>query len=104
MDLKSRKEKQITNLGAMSWAPFFHPSDDYIIFATNLHGFNNFELYIIDSNGRGDPIRVTHRDGFDGLPSFSNDGRTLTWTSNKTSSKNSQIFMANWNHELALEK
>ena len=102
MNLEDRKEHKITSLGVMSWAPFFHPSNDYLVFSTNLHGFNNFELYIVDRNGRGKPIRVTDRDGFDGLPSFSNDGQTITWTSNATTGGNSQIFTAKWNHDAAI--
>ena len=51
MDLAERKEKQLTFLGAMSWAPYFHPSGEYLIFATNLNGFANFELYLVDAAG-----------------------------------------------------
>ena len=36
-------QRQLTRLGAMSWAPYFHPSGEYLIFATNKHGFENFE-------------------------------------------------------------
>jgi roadblock/LC7 domain-containing protein len=43
--------KALTRLGAMSWAPYFHPSGDYLIFATNLQGFANFELYLVDAAG-----------------------------------------------------
>ncbi len=102
MDLAERKERQLTALGAMSWAPFFHPSGDYLIFATNKHGFDNFELYLVDAKGAKEPVRVTHTAGFDGLPVFSPDGKTLSWTSNRTPSKQSQIFLAGWNHEAAL--
>ncbi len=104
MNLDSRKEKKLTSLDAMSWAPFFHPSNKYLIFSTNLHGFNNFELYVVDVDGEKQPIRVTESDGFDGLPSFSPDGKTLSWTSNRTNDKKSQIFMANWNHEEMLSR
>ena len=104
MDLDSRKEIQLTDLDAMSWAPFFHPSNKYLIFSTNLHGFNNFELYVVDMGGEKQPIRVTESDGFDGLPCFSPDGKTLSWTSNRTNDKKSQIFMANWNHDEMLRR
>ena len=91
-------EKQLTRLGAMSWAPYFHPSGDYLIFATNKnHGFGNFELYLVDAAGEKEPVRVTYTDGFDGLPVFTPDGKKLAWTSNRTASKQSQIFLANWN-------
>jgi Tol biopolymer transport system component len=93
--------KQITRLGAMSWAPYFHPSGDYMIFATNLQGFANFELYIVDAAGTKDPVRITSTDGFDGLPVFSPDGSELAWTSNRTADKKSQIFIAKWNDTAA---
>ncbi len=103
MNADGSEPKQLTQLGAMSWAPFFHPSGEYLIFTTNLHGFGNFELYLVDATGEGKPARVTHTDGFDGLPAFSPDGRQLSWTSNRTPDKTSQLFLADWNHEAALE-
>ena len=96
-------KKRLTNLRAMSWAPFFHPSNKYLIFTTNLQGFQNFELYIVDFEGQKKPVRITNREGFDGLPSFSPDGNLLAWTSNANSSKKSQIYLADWNHEKAIE-
>jgi len=95
-------QRQLTGLGAMSWAPFFHPSGEYLVFATNKHGFENFELYLVDARGEKDPVRVTHTTGFDGLPTFSPDGKTLSWTSTRTPAGQSQIFLAGWNHEAAL--
>ena len=82
--------------------PFFHPSGKYLIYSTNKHGFGNFELYIVSSKG-GQPIRVTNSDRFDGLPTFSPDGKTLSWTSQRSNDNKSNIFFADWNHELSLE-
>ncbi len=93
--------KAVTKLGAMSWAPFFHPSGKYLIFTTNRHGFANFELYMVDAQGNGEPVRVTYREGFDGLPVFHPDGKQLLWTSNGGST-NSQLWESAWNHEAAL--
>ncbi len=93
--------QRLTSLGAMSWAPFYHPSGEYLIFTTNLNGFANFELYIVDAAGKHSPVRITTTDGFDGLPAFTPDGKQLAWTSNRTSDKKSQIFIADWNHEAA---
>ncbi|MBX3175976.1 MAG: M28 family peptidase [Candidatus Hydrogenedentes bacterium] len=95
-------ERQLTRLGAMSWAPFFHPSGEYLIFATNIHGFGNFELYLVDAAGAKEPVRVTWTDGFDGLPVFTPDGAQIAWTSTRTPGKQSQIFLADWNHDDAL--
>jgi len=80
MNLDGSDQKQLTHLGAMSWAPFYHPSGEYLIFATNLQGFANFELYVVDADGAHEPVRVTYTDGFDGLAAFSPDGRKLAWT------------------------
>ena len=93
--------KQITRLGAMSWAPYFHPSGDYMIFATNLQGFANFELYIVDAAGTKEPVRITSTEGFDGLPVFTPDGSELAWTSNRTADKKSQIFIGKWDDTAA---
>ena len=91
----------ITRLGVMSWAPFYHPSGDYVIFTTNLHGHEDFELYIVDAEGRHAPVRVTETPGFDGLPVFSPDGDGLVWTSNRTADGTSQLFRAAWNDAYA---
>lgn len=97
MNVDGTEQRQLTHLGVMSWAPYFHPSGDYLIFATNLHGFGNFELYLVDAAGKAAPVRVTETDGFDGLPVFSPDGGSLAWTSDRTAGKRSQIFFAAWN-------
>ncbi|MBL8892052.1 MAG: M28 family peptidase [Planctomycetaceae bacterium] len=103
MDLETRQEKQLTKMNAMSWAPFFHPSGQYLVFATNVHGFANFELYLVAADGQSSPVRVTHTDGFDGLATFTPDGRKLSWTSNRNAKKQSQIYLGDWNHEHALQ-
>jgi len=97
MNVDGSGAKPVTRLGAMSWAPYFHPSGDYIVFATNLQGFHNFELYMVDADGERDPVRVTYSEGFDGLPVFSPDGSQLSWSSGRTSDKRPQIFIADWN-------
>lgn len=108
--------RRLTELNAMSWAPFFHPSGDYLIFTTNKHGFGNFELYLVRADGRGEPVRVTTTEGFDGLPVFLPGGDRLSWTSNRvvaadgTLARNeegepkkgtSQIYLADFDHERA---
>ena len=101
MNADGSEARQITRLGAMSWAPYFHPSGEYLIFTTNLNGFANFELYLVDAAGKHAPVRVTTTDGFDGLPVFSPDGKKLSWTSGRTSNGQSQIFLADWDHDHA---
>jgi Tol biopolymer transport system component len=96
-------KRRITDFKSMSWAPFYHPSGKYIIFTTNKFGFENFELFIVDTNGEHEPVRITFTNGFDGLPVFSPDGKKLCWTSGRTSDGKAQLFLADWNHEAALE-
>lgn len=102
MDLKTRKETQLTSWKAMSWAPFFHPSGDYVIFTSNKLGYSNFELFIVDTEGKGEPVRVSHLDGFDGLPVFLPNGREISWT-RRDEKGESQIYLAEWDDGLARE-
>jgi len=102
MKLDGTDVKRLTDFKSMSWAPYFHPSGRYVIFTSNKLGFSNFELYLVDAEGTREPVRVTTYDGFDGLPVFSPDGEKLAWTSARTPQGNSQIFLANWNHQTAL--
>jgi len=93
-------DRALTRLKAMSWAPFYHPSGDYLIFTTNKMGYANFELYIVDLEGKKDPVRVSELDGFDGLPVFTPDGRELYWTHSNEKGE-AQIYRAEWNDALA---
>jgi Tol biopolymer transport system component len=103
MKLDGTEARQLTSFGAMSWAPYEHPSGDYVFFASNKLGFENFELFIVDAQGAKEPVRVTFTDGFDGLPVPSPDGRTLAWTSTRGGGSAGQIFLAEWHHERARE-
>ncbi|PYR42008.1 MAG: hypothetical protein DMF95_29455 [Acidobacteria bacterium] len=96
-------QRQITTFGSMSWAPYIHPSGAYFIFASNKLGFENFELFMVDAQGTKEPVRVTYSDGFDGLPVPSPDGKMLAWTSSRAGGSAGQLFLAQWNHEKALE-
>ena len=44
-------QRQITDFGSMSWAPYEHPSGHYFIFSSNKLGFENFELFMVDTAG-----------------------------------------------------
>ena len=103
MRIDGSNVRRLTDFKSMSWAPYFHPSGAYVIFASNKLGFSNFELYLVDGRGRHQPVRVTATDGFDGLPVFSPDGNRLCWTSNRNSQGVSQLYIAEWNHQAALE-
>jgi Tol biopolymer transport system component len=101
MNLDGTEPRQLTDFGAMSWAPYIHPSGEYLIFASNKLGFENFELFMVDIDGRKEPVRVTYTEGFDGLPVPSPDGRQLAWTSSRGGGREGQIYLASWNHQAA---
>ncbi|MCR4321316.1 MAG: M28 family peptidase [Candidatus Brocadiaceae bacterium] len=102
MRLDGSDIRRLTDFGSMSWAPYFHPSGEYVIFHSNKFGFANCELFIVDNRGEKEPVRGTFTDKFDGLPVFSPDGKLLSWTSNRTLNGNSQLFMAEWDHDAAM--
>lgn len=95
MNVDGTDQKQITRLGSMSWAPFFHPSGDYLIFTSSVLGYANFELFIVDSEGKKDPVRVSFEDGFDGLATFTPDSNGVSWT-HRNEKGESQILLAKW--------
>ena len=103
MNLDGSDPKQITDFGAMSWAPYEHPSGQYFVFASNKLGFENFEVYMVDAAGTKEPVRVTYSPGFDGLPVPSPDGKQIAWTSSRAGGSEGQLFLAQWNHEKAME-
>ena len=103
MNLDGTDERQVTDFGAMSWAPYIHPSGQYVLFASNKLGFENFEVFMVDIDGKKEPVRITYSDGFDGLPVPSPDGTQLAWTSSRGGGREGQIYLAQWNHQKALE-
>jgi Tol biopolymer transport system component len=80
--------KKITNLGKASFAPFFHPSGDKIIFASNVNSTTgrNFDIYTVNINGTG-LEQITFNETFDGFPIFSRDGKKLIFCSNRFNKK-----------------
>ena len=112
MNVDGSDKKQLTRLNHMSWAPYYHPSGEYLIFTTNVHGFKNFELYVVDTQGLSTPQRITYTEGFDGLPVFTPDGNKIVWTTSRNSDESeffnskkqsSQLADADWNHANALQ-
>jgi Tol biopolymer transport system component len=103
MKIDGSDQRQITDYGSMSWAPYMHPSGRYIVFSTNKLGFENFELFLVDAEGTREPVRVTYTDGFDGLAVPSPDGRRLAWTSSRSGGAAGQLFLADWDHQQALD-
>lgn len=91
--------RQVTQLGAASFAPYFHPDGRRIIFASNYpdRRSRNFDLYLVNLDGSG-LERVTTSPEFDAFPMFSPDGRRLVFASNRNAAQpgETNIFIADW--------
>jgi len=100
MKANGKHKRQITDLGAASFAPSFFPGGKRIIFSSNLGstgGMGNFELYAINVNGKN-LEQITYSPGFDGFPMFSPDGKKMVWASNRNAKapRETNIFIADW--------
>ncbi|MGB5874021.1 MAG: hypothetical protein WBH56_09870 [Bacteroidota bacterium] len=93
-------KRQLTNNGAANFAPFFHPDNNRIIFASNMADpkGRNFDLYLMDLDGKN-VTRVTYDESFDGFPMFTRDGKRLVFASNRNARVRGEtnIFIADWN-------
>ncbi len=99
---------QVTDLDAASFAPFFHPTEDVIIFSSNVGDprGREFDLWAMRSDGSG-LRRVTHSPGFDGFPHFSPDGKWLLFSSNRATpagARDTNVFLARWKGMPALDE
>ncbi len=99
MDRDGGGKRQVTRLGAASFAPYFHPDGRRIIFSSNHPDARsrNFDLYLVRDDGSG-LERVTTDPTFDGFPMFSPDGRRLVFASNRGAKARGEtnLFVADW--------
>jgi Tol biopolymer transport system component len=99
MNADGSDKRQVTRLGAASFAPYFHPDDKRIIFSSNHpepRG-RNFDLWMVRDDGTG-LERVTTEPTFDGFPMFSPDGKQLVFASNRGGKVpgETNLFLADW--------
>ena len=99
MDADGGNLRQVTDLGGASFAPFWHPEGEQIIFSSNWHNpeGRNFDLFMINEDGTG-LERITFGDTFDGFPMFSPDGTHLVFASNRgaRTEGDTNVFIADW--------
>lgn len=101
MNADGSNKRQVTKLGAASFAPFFTPDGKRIVFCTNYFATDprkrNFDLAMINIDGTG-LERVTFNDTFDGFPMFSPDGKKLVFASNRNAANqgDTNVFIADW--------
>ncbi len=87
------RETALTANQHVNWAPFWHPSGRFLVYATSEAGHHNYEVFAIDvpaadhieglDPANASPRRITHASGFDGLPVFNSSGTMMMWTSQR---------------------
>ena len=92
--------RQITYLGAASFAPFFFPDGKRVIFSSNYGDpqGREFDLWAVNVDGTG-LERITFAPGFDGFPMFSPDGTRLAFSSNRAfppGAHETDVYVARW--------
>jgi len=105
-DIDGSNPVQVTDLPGANWAPFFHPSGEQIIFASNHHtldgGGREFDLFMVNVDGTG-LSKITNSGTFDAFPMFNSDGSKLVFSSNRRAdredSRDTNVFVADWVEE-----
>lgn len=107
ISVDGKTEVQLTNnLDHVNWCPYFHPSGKYLVWAGADYSKGprsaHFNLFTLDLNWKegtvaaGKVTQVTFSSAADVLPVFSPDGKSLMWTSTRTSDGTSQLWIADW--------
>ncbi len=90
---------QVTDNGAANFAPYMHPDNQRIAFASNLADpqGRNFDIWLVHSDGSG-LERITRIPTFDGFPMWSPDGARLVFASNRGNERRGEtnVFLARW--------
>lgn len=98
-DINGSNMLKVTDNGAANFCPYFHPSGQSIIYASNKMDpkKRNFDLFLIDLDGSNEK-RITFHQTFDGFPMFSPDGSLFVWCSNRYGVKrgDTNVFIADW--------
>jgi hypothetical protein len=115
------REYQVTNNEHVNWAPYWHPSGQFLIYGTSEMGHTNYEVFAVEvpqSGAAARPVgalshrRITYANGADVLPVFSDDGNYMMWTAQRgpmvesETKPSSQVWVARFNepHPLYLNK
>jgi Tol biopolymer transport system component len=87
MKQNGTQEVQVTHLGARALFPDFSPDGATIVFSSPAPGaplLSPPDIWAIDSDGDGAPVRLTNTPAMDGLPVYSPDGSEIAFISART--------------------
>lgn len=94
-------DRSITDNEIFNWCPFWHPNGKGFIFTQTDHNAwsrgskPNYDLFMLTPESKY-YTRITYDAEFDGLPSFSPNGKKLLWTSKRSGLEESQVFIADF--------
>lgn len=102
-DIDGNNVVQITDLPGANWAPFFHPTDEKVLFCSNHHsqteGGRLFDIFMVHLDG-SNIEQITHSGTFDAFPMFSPDGKKISFASNRQAdgkvTRATNVFVADW--------
>jgi TolB protein len=105
------REYQLTDNEHVNWAPYWHPSGEFLIYTSSEVGHWNYEVFAVQTDVQSlragatkDTLwhqRITSANGADVLPVFNHDGTMLMWTAQRgplargERSPSSQLWVAN---------
>lgn len=81
----AKSERALTANQHVNWAPFFHPSGNFLVYGTSQMGHFNYEVFAVETDASKTTSeliqsQITKSNGADVLPVFSPDGKYMMWT------------------------
>lgn len=98
-DADGGNRRQLTNTQSANFAPFFHPDNKRIIYASNRNDPKGRSFHLYVSNDDGSNVRqITFGGGFNAFPMFTRDGKQLVFVSDRNAKGRYEfnVFIADW--------
>ena len=83
--------KQITHESGTHWAPYPSPDGKYFVYVKILPP-HNFEVFLRNLE-TGEEQRLTYNESFDGFPTISHDGKTLSFSSGRDAHGERKLYL-----------
>lgn len=102
MNTDGTNQRDVTNDPAKDTDPSWSPDGIKIVYSSNYGGLDEADIFIINADSTGKPIRATNNPAYDGAPSFSPDRTKIAFESDRSGDLdiwiiNSPAFSLSWN-------